>query len=284
MRSALFYRTSPRAGKIVDAITKGSDTLKSLRENKPIWHAMVWVAVYVALVNVGDLVVSQFPAAIWATVVLLGCLTITLLAYLKKTGLSSFYGLKRPQAGTMQLALYFVPLFGIAILQYVKGLQPGLDARIIILTVLLVLCVGFIEELLFRGFLLQALLKKGNLNRAILISGVTFGIGHMINLARGYSAADQLIQIVAAMAIGIALAYCVALTGSIIPGVLFHAFFNLSGTLTTHGVVWDMYIMGAIIAVLVPYVLFMRNRLARMQTQPAVAPMSVGTTYVDGGA
>lgn len=241
---------------------------------------MVWVAAYVALVNVGDLVSPQLPVGIPATGILLGCLSIALLIYLKMTGLVGFYGLKRPQHGTMTLALYLVPLFAIAFLQYSKGLVPNLDARTVLFACLLVACVAFIEELLFRGFLFQALLKKGNLNRAIFISGITFGFGHIVNLARGYSGADQLIQIVGAVAIGIALAYCVALTGSIIPGVVFHALFNLSGTLTNTAVVLDTYIVGAVIIVLVPYVLFMRNRLARVQAQPLAA--SAKAAYADG--
>jgi len=258
--------------------------VKYLRENRPIWHAMVWVAVYVALVNVGDFLASQLPAAIWATGILLGCLSITLLIYLKKTDLAGFYGMKRPLKGTMPLALYLAPLFGISLLQYAKGLNPELDASAIVIAVLLVASVGFIEELLFRGFLFQALLRKGNLNRAIFITGVTFGIGHIVNLTRGYSASDQMIQIVSAVAIGIALAYCVALTGSIIPGVVFHALFNLSGMLTTPDVVQDTYIVGAVIVVLIPYILFMRNRLARLQMQAAAPVKADVVAYADGTA
>jgi len=256
--------------------------VQHLRENKPILHALVWVAAYVALVNVGDLISPQLPAGIPVTGILLGLLSIALLIYLKRTGLVAFYGLKRPQHGTMALALYLVPLFAIAFLQYAKGLIPGLDAGTILSACLLVAGVGFIEELLFRGFLFQALLEKSNLNRAILISGITFGIGHIVNLARGYSASDQLIQIVAAVVIGIALTYCVALTGSIIPGVVFHALFNLSGTLTNHVVAWDMYIVGAAIVVLVPYILFMRRQLIRIQARAATAPAKADAAYADG--
>jgi hypothetical protein len=268
----------------IDATTKGSNTVKYLRENRPIWHAMVWVAVYVALVNVGDLVSSRFPAAVWATNILLACLTVTLLLYLKRTNLAGFYGVKRPQDGTMRLALYLVPLFAIAFFQYAKGFSSELDAETILLAGVLVVCVGFIEELLFRGFLFQALLTKGNLNRAIFISGITFGVGHLVNLTRGYSVPDQMIQIAAAVVIGIALAYCVALTGSIIPGVVFHSLFNLSGALTTHEVAGDTYIVGAVIIVLIPYILFMRNRLTRIQAQTPVAPVRAHVACADGAA
>lgn len=71
------------------------------------------------------------------------------------------------------------------------------------------------------------------MNRAIVISGVTFGIGHFVNLARGYTGEQQLLQIVVAVAIGLVLALLVALTGSIMPGVVFHILINISGDLTT---------------------------------------------------
>ncbi|TFB72524.1 CPBP family intramembrane metalloprotease [Cryobacterium glaciale] len=99
--------------------------------------------------------------------------------------------------------------------------------------------VGFVEELIFRGFLFQAILAKKTVLRAIYLSGITFGLGHIVNLLRGYSGFDQLIQLVAAIVIGIALGYVVAITRSILPVVLFHILFNISGALTTHDVVWE---------------------------------------------
>ena len=46
------------------------------------------------------------------------------------------------------------------------------------------LCVGFWEEVIFRGLLFQAI-AKDNIKSAVIISCVTFGIGHIINLFNG---------------------------------------------------------------------------------------------------
>jgi membrane protease YdiL (CAAX protease family) len=92
--------------------------------------------------------------------------------------------------------------------------------------------VGFIEELLFRGFLYQAIEGRSGVKRAVLISGVTFGLGHIVNLMRGYGYAEQVGQIVVAVAIGIMLALIASRTRNIVPGIIFHILFNVSGSVT----------------------------------------------------
>ena len=94
------------------------------------------------------------------------------------------------------------------------------------------ICVGFIEELLFRGFLYQGILKQSGKTRAVLVSGITFAIGHIVNLLRGYTTADQINQVVIGVFIGVVLVLLVACTNNIIPCVLYHIFFNISGTIT----------------------------------------------------
>ncbi len=237
--------------------------MKHLRETRPVWHALLWIAIYVALVNVGGALGSSLGGPDVATGILLAGLAVVLVLYLRQAGLADLSGLRPPRANTMRAVLYLSPLFGISLFQYAKGLAPELDAGAVLSALLLVVGVGFVEELLFRGLLFQAILTKSALNRAILITGITFGIGHVVNLARGYTMSDQLIQVVAAVVIGVALAYVVAITGSIIPGAIFHALFNLSGTITAANTSMDVYILSAMVVVLVPYILFMRIRLAQ---------------------
>jgi len=238
--------------------------MRKLQDTKPIGHALIWIAVYILAVNIGDYLgeISGFSGM--TAVVLVG-LSVVLLVYLRRGDRLAFYGIRRVQQGTGRNVLYFVPLFAITFLQYGKGFAAGLDLQAVVFAVLLVTGVGFIEELLFRGFLLQALRTRGSVTRAIVISGVTFGLGHLVNLLRGSSVPDQALQLVGAIVIGIALAYCVVLTGSILPGVAFHALFNLSGTISAHSVLGDTVVIVVIVIVTLPYILFLRNRLTRME-------------------
>lgn len=220
-------------------------------------RSLVWTAIYVVVVSVG----AQLRSPGLTSLVLVA-LSVALLVHLRPGGRLALYGVRRVQRGTLPLVLFFVPLFAITLLQYAKGPAPGLDAGGVVSAVVVVTTVGFVEELLFRGFLLRALRTRYDPTRAVVVSGLTFGIGHVVNLLHGYPPTDQALQIVAAVLVGVALAYCVVLTGSLLPGAVFHALFNLSGTLTARSVPGDRVTVGIIVIVMVPYLLFLRNRLA----------------------
>lgn len=254
--------------------------MRTLQDTKPIWHALIWIGIYILAVNLGDNVgaMLDFPEL---TSLVLVAVSAVLIVYLRGGGRLSAYGVRLVQPGTPPLTLFYAPLFAIAFLEYAKGFAPDLDLQIILYVILLMAAVGFIEELLFRGFLLQALRTRGNLNRAILISGVTFGLGHIVNLLRGYSLTDQALQLVVAVLVGIALAYCVALTGSIMPGVAFHILFNISGTITAHSVLWDSVTAGIIAVVMIPYILFLRHSLTKAGAAIVTIPASTAAAQMD---
>lgn len=172
-------------------------------------------------VSVGDLFGKKLGFPGFTSIVPID-LPIVLIVYLRAGGRLAFYGVRSVQPGTLS-----------------KGLAPDLDLQIIVYAILLMAAVGCIEERLFRGRLLQTLRMRGSLNRAIIISGVAFGLGHVVTLLRGYSLTDQALQVVAAVLIGLALEYCVELTGSNPPGAAFHVLFNISGTITAHFVLRD---------------------------------------------
>lgn len=246
--------------------------MNKLRESKPIWFALLWIAIYILTVNAGD-ALGETLGFRGLTAILLTVLLLVMIVYLRTSGGLDRYGVRVVAPKTLRLTLFYLPLFAITFLQYGKGFATSLDGWTVLFALVLVVAVGFIEEILFRGFLLHALRRRGNVTRAILISGVTFGIGHIVNLLRGYSPTDQAVQLVAAILIGIALAYCVVLTGSILPGVAFHVLFNLSGTLTAHSPLGDTITVGIIALVMIPYILFLRHRLASVG--PAI-PTTIG--------
>ena len=191
--------------------------MKKLRDVSPIWHAVVWIVAYVLLVNLGDWGSELIGEPNAATAPLLVVLSIVLLLYVKRNGWSRYYGLRPLRRDQFGGTLLYLPLVVIAVLQYTKGYRDDLDLTAVLLIIILMVCVGFIEELVFRGFLFRGILRKSTLTRAVVISGVTFGIGHIVNLARGYTGVEQIVQIGMAVVLGVVLALLFAVSGTILP-------------------------------------------------------------------
>lgn len=240
--------------------------MNKLKETKPIWFAVIWIVIYIILVSIGDIISSMLGIANSATSIILIAFSIVLILYLKKNKWFEIYGIKHLKKSDFKDSMLYIPLIIMAFIQYTKGMNAELDFLGIFIGCVLMICVGFLEELLFRGFLFQAILEKGSLYKAIIISGVTFGIGHVVNLLRGYSIAEQLIQIICAILIGIVLAYCVAITWNIIPGIIFHILFNISGTITNDNLKMEIYITIVVIVISLLYSIYLKKSLASKHT------------------
>lgn len=93
------------------------------------------------------------------------------------------------------------------------------------------LCVGFLEEVIFRGLLFVAI-SKDNIKSAIVISSVTFGVGHLINLfnGSGMDLVNNLCQVCFAIAVGFLLVTIFYRGGSLVPCIVVHSAINTLGT------------------------------------------------------
>lgn len=128
------------------------------------------------------------------------------------------------------------------------------------------LCVGFLEEVIFRGFLFVSIAKE-NVKSAIIISSVTFGIGHLINLfnGSGMDLAANLCQICFAIAIGFLLVTIFYRGGSLFPCIIAHSAIN---TLSILGNKTDITIEKHIIHVLVLVFITVAYNLVLTKTLP----------------
>ena len=193
------------------------------RKKEPAF-AVMWIIIYVAGTVLAETlsetagVFKLFPALLHAA------LSVYLLVWLKKNGLFGKYGLMRP-AYRPALAWFFLPLALTAMCRLFPGVSLRYDAAGTLLYVVSMLGVGFLEEIIFRGFLFRAL-EKDNPARAIVVSSVTFGIGHIVNLLNGQDLAETLLQIVFAVAVGFTLVILFHKGGSLIPCIVFHGLNN----------------------------------------------------------
>lgn len=230
--------------------------MNKLMKKKPVLHAVIWIMIYIVAVNIGDALSESTGGAYWTGVLLLA-LSVVLVLYLKKISRIEVYGMKKITKQDAHKTLFYVPLILLAFIQFAAGIDRALSAWDIAVVCLLMIGTGFIEELLFRGLLFEGIRGKSSINKAIVISGITFGIGHIVNLLRGYGFAELAGQIIVAIAVGIVLALLVAVTRNLVPGILFHIIFNIGGSITNQGSGMQTFLLIAILAVTVPYAIYL---------------------------
>ena len=104
----------------------------------------------------------------------------------------SYYGLTK--VSNLRRYLYFVPLLLIVSVNLWNGFNINNTPYEILFHFLTMLNVGFIEEIIFRGFLFK-MMEKDNVKSAIIVSSITFGIGHIVNLLNGADFIPTVMQI-----------------------------------------------------------------------------------------
>ena len=200
--------------------------MKKLYDKSKIGFAVVWIVAYCVLMSVGDLLSTRIGIDKSVTLAIGIVLSATLLLFLKKNGLLSNYGLCAPKAPARSM-LYYLPILVMLSANLWYGVTLNVGVPEAVLYILSMLCVGFLEEMIFRGLLFEAM-RKDNVKTAILVSSVTFGIGHIINLING-SGADllsNLLQVVYATAAGFMFVMMYDRSKSLLVCIAAHGAFN----------------------------------------------------------
>ena len=149
-------------------------------------------------------------------------IALALLLFVRKNGLQAKYGLDRWARNSRQM-LYFVPLWIVSSGNLWGGISPYYQGLGLVCAMVSFALVGFVEELIFRGFLFKAMLKDGKSGQAIVISSITFGAGHIVNLLTGHALVETLTQIVFAVAIGFIFTMVYYKCGSLLPLIVAHS-------------------------------------------------------------
>ena len=200
--------------------------LKKLYQKSEIWFAVAWIIAYVVLASTGDNISEDIGISKIITLPILVALSVALFSFVRKNGLIRKYGLCKPQLPAAKM-LYYIPLLVLLTANLWYGVAMNMLPLETVLYVLSMFCVGFLEEVIFRGLLFQAMAKDG-VKSAIIVSSVTFGIGHIVNLINGSGAEllPNLLQIMYAVAIGFAFMMIYYKTKSLMACILTHSLFN----------------------------------------------------------
>ena len=249
--------------------------MRKLYEKNALTFALVWIGIYVVLLslaeNLSDVLTKNAAAA-----ALCAAMTVFLFVWLGKNSLRELFGLCRPVGGARRY-LYYLPLVVIASVNLWCGVTQKLPAGITALYAFRMLCVGFLEELIFRGFLYKALCCEGE-TKAAIISALTFGIGHIVNLLNGAAFVPTLLQIVYAVAIGFLFIVLFRRSGSLVPCILTHGVLNALSVFSLEPDYRTQCIISLVLIVLaVSYSVYLLRRVPALTSGESCARMEEKT-------
>ena len=209
--------------------------MKKLYEKNELTFALVWIGLYVVVMNIAlqlcggfDDLASKTVQQVLVPVVCICVLAVFSTVWIIRSGLSDTYGLCRFK-GSWKQFLFFIPLIIMSCINLKNGLGLTAPLAVTLLMMVNLAVAGYVEEIIFRGFLFRCL-AKDNLRSAIIISAVTFGVGHIVNLANTADTLGVLLQVCYAIVIGFLYTIIVYKGGSLWPCIASHMFVNGSST------------------------------------------------------
>ena len=200
--------------------------IREFYDKNELGFSIIWIIVYCILASIGDNISDELGIAKVITLPILLVLTVILFLFIKRNNLTEKYGFCKADIAASKM-LFYIPVIILLTANMWHGFRVNMSLLETILYILSMLCVGFLEELIFRGLLFNAILKNGK-NSAIIVSSVTFGVGHIINLINGSGAEllPNLLQVVYAIAVGFMFMMIYYRTKSLLPCIITHGVFN----------------------------------------------------------
>ncbi len=196
---------------------------KLYHKNK-LTFSLVWIGAYVVLASVADSLSDAVGVSKIITAPLLAVISAVLYMFLSKNSLVKVYGLVAG-VGKKSSMLYYIPLAVLITANLWNGVTLNMPIADTVFYIISMVFVGFIEEIIFRGFLFKSICESG-VKKAFIISSVTFGVGHIVNLLNGAELFVTALQIISAVAIGFLFTLIFYKTNSLWSCIITHSAFN----------------------------------------------------------
>ena len=209
--------------------------MTKLYKKSEITFAILWIVAYVVLSSLADQLSESYGIIKSVTAVLHIAMSLILFFWIRNNDLSEKYGFCRSTIPAKRF-LYYLPLIIIASTAFWSGIKLQYGYPGALLYFISMCCVGFLEEVIFRGLLFRAM-EKDNLKTDMIVSSLTFGLGHIVNLfnGSGMDLASSMTQIVLAVLLGFVLVLIFYYGKSLIPCILFHSANNALKVFSTDG-------------------------------------------------
>lgn len=231
--------------------------MRKLYEKKPVLFAVLFIVLYCAVTipirgEYGDGSIQSLLglSAVAATIAVVS----SLIPLWKRLGVAA-----KPQ--NVRLCLCFLPMILLATGNVWDGFVMHYNGAALWYAIGSMALVGFVEEMIFRAFLFRALLRKDGPRVAVIVSAVTFGIGHIVNLLAGIPTAENLMMVVFAVAWGFVFTMVYYKSGSLLQCILIHAVVDVLSVVSAETTWGSWLYIGATVVIGGAYSLYLAKRV-----------------------
>jgi len=230
--------------------------MRKFYETKPVLFAVLWIVIYVVLMaplrgSYGD----------GSLQMLLGLVAISavLLAVIRLLGIEKELGMTRWLQNGKKL-LWLLPMWVLSTGNLWGGMSLRYDGITTVMAVLSFLLVGVAEEIIFRGFLFNGMRRTGKLSVAVVVSAITFGMGHIVNLLTGHATMETLVQVLFAIAWGFLFTFAYLKGGSLLPCIAIHGLIDVFSVFARDNEIAHWAYIAATVAVAVIFCLYLSKQ------------------------
>ena len=237
--------------------------MRKLYENKPVLFAVLFIVLYCAVTipirgEYGDGSIQSILglSAITAFIAVVS----SIIPLWKKLGVAA-------KAQNARMCLYFIPMIILATGNIWDRIEMHYSGAALWYEIGSMALVGFVEEMIFRGFLFRALLKKDGPKVAIIVSAVTFGMGHIVNLLAGMATVKNLMMIIFAVAWGFVFTMVYYRSGNLLLCILVHSVIDVLSTIAGESELGSWIYIGATVVLGGAYSLYLAKRVGTPELQ-----------------
>lgn len=230
--------------------------MKSFFEKNETIIAILLIIVYIIS---NSFCMQNFGMTNYKTTIVNFVLTIIIMAFIIKNNLIEYFRLKKFSVDKKYL--YFIPLLLIMSVNLWTGININNTFKEITFYILTMILVGLLEEIIFRGFLYKMMARE-NIKSAEIVTSITFGIGHIINLLNGAELIPTLLQICYAISIGFLFVTILRVSESLWPCIITHSIVNALSIFNNDDSFLSIYI-APIFLIIIPilYTIYLRKNL-----------------------
>ncbi len=227
--------------------------MNKLYERKKVLFAVLWIIAYCVVMS---MIKGRFGyESIWMLLVLF-VFAAAITVFVKRNNLEEEYGISRWPIETRRY-LFFIPVWILVTGNIWDGFSPSFGGVALLISTLSMLLVGYVEEMIFRGFLFLGMKSEGRPTIAIVISSITFGIGHIVNIFAGQATLETIVQILFAISWGFILTMVFHRSGSLLPCIIAHSLIDALSLYGSDNEVVDWIYICSTIVVAIVYCIYL---------------------------